>query len=196
MALAPAALPDGRLASGGPDDTVKLWPTDGRGKRAVLDGAGWVVALAALPDGRLASSGTGGAVMLWPADGGGEPAVLVHGDTEVDALAVLPDGRLASGDYDGRVKLWPADGGGEPTVLDHGDMVFALAALPDGRLASGGADGRVKLWLVEEKSLISALCLRAGRNLTQDEWNRYIGPDQPWQPSCRDRPSNWRTPDR
>ena len=22
-----------------------------------------------------------------------------------------------------------------------------------------------------------------------------IDPDEPWQPSCRDRPSNWRTPD-
>jgi len=70
-----------------------------------------------------------------------------------------------------------------------------LAVLADGRLASAGADGKVKLWLVDEQKLIAALCLRAGRNLTKDEWARYIDPDTPRQPSCRDLPSNWRTPD-
>jgi len=67
--------------------------------------------------------------------------------------------------------------------------------LRDGRLAGGGEDGKIKLWLVDERKLISALCLRVGRNLTKDEWVHYIGADTPWQPSCRDRPSNWRTID-
>jgi hypothetical protein len=70
-----------------------------------------------------------------------------------------------------------------------------LAVLPDGRLASGGEDGMIKLWLVDEQKLIAALCLRVGSNLTKDEWARYIGPDTPWQPSCRDLASNWQTPD-
>jgi hypothetical protein len=37
--------------------------------------------------------------------------------------------------------------------------------------------------------MIAALCLRAGRNLTKEEWARYIGLDTPWQPGCRDLPS-------
>jgi len=66
-----------------------------------------------------------------------------------------------------------------------------LAVLADGRLASGGADGKIKAWLVNEEDL------RAGRNLSKDEWARYIGSDTPWQPSCQafGLPSNWRTPD-
>jgi hypothetical protein len=53
--------------------------------------------------------------------------------------------------------------------------------LPDGRLASGSRynDGQIKLSLVEEEELIAALCLRAGRNLTKDEWTLYMGPDTP-----------------
>ena len=81
-------------------------------------------------------------------------------------------------------------------VLSHGSPINSLTALADGRLASGGEDGKIKLWLVDEQKLIAVLCLRAGRNLTKDEWARYIGSDTPWQPSCRDLPSNWRTPDR
>ena len=63
------------------------------------------------------------------------------------------------------------------------------------RLTNGSLEGKIKLWLVDEQRLVAALCLRAGRNLTKDEWARYIGSDTPWQPSCRDLPSNWRTPD-
>jgi WD40 repeat protein len=109
---------------------------------------------------------------------------------------VLADGRLASSDYDGKIKLWPKDATGEPVILVHGSWVQSLAVLADGRLASAGTDGYIKLWLVDEQKLVAALCLRAGRNFTKDEWVRYIGPDTPWQPSCRDLPSNWRTPDR
>ena len=110
------------------------------------------------------------------------------------SLAVLADGRLASGGDDGTIKLWPKKCTGEPVVISHGSRLYALAVLPDGRLASAGQDGKIKLWLVDEKKLIAALCLRAGRNLTRDEWVRYIGSDTPRQPSCRNLPSNWRTP--
>jgi len=63
-----------------------------------------------------------------------------------------------------------------------------------GRLASGGSDGKIKRLRVDEEKVI-ALCPRADRNLTKDEWTRYFGFDTPWQPSCRGLPSNWRTPD-
>jgi hypothetical protein len=66
--------------------------------------------------------------------------------------------------------------------------------LADGRLASDGLDGWVRLWQVDTDRVLAAFCLRAGRNLSRAEWDHYLGPDEPWQPSCRDLPSNWRTP--
>jgi hypothetical protein len=155
-----------------------------------------VGSLAGLADGRLASGGDDGKIKLWPKEGTGEPVVLSHG-SPVRSLAVLADGRLASGGGDGNIKLWPKAGMGEPVVLSHGHPVGSLAVLADGRLASGGNDGKIKLWLVDEEKLVAALCLRAGRNFTKDEWARYIGFDTPWQPSCAalGLPSNWRTPD-
>jgi len=163
----------------------------------VLSQGSPVRSLAVLADGRLACGGADGKIKIWPKEGTGEPVVRSHGDYyQVLSLAVLADGRLASGGADGTIKLWPQEGTGEPVVLAHGGGgVWSLAALADGRLASGGRDGNVKLWLVDEQKLIAALCLRAGRNLTKDEWARYISSDTPRQPSCRDLPSNWRTPD-
>ena len=159
----------------------------------VLTHGAVVLSLAVLADGRLASGGQDGKIKLWPKDGTGEPVVLTHG-AAVLSLSVLADGRLASGGVDGKIKLWPKEGMSEPVVLPHGAAVGSLAVLANGRSASGGGDGTIKLWLVEEQKLVTALCLRAGRNLTKAEWARYIGSDTR-QPSCRGLPSNWRTPD-
>ena len=188
-----AALADGRLASGGGDGTIKLWSTDGGSEPAVLRHGVQIVSLAVLSDGRLASGGGDGTIKLWPKDGSGEPVILRHGGPIV-SLAALADGRLASAGRDGAIKLWSRDLRGAPQVLLHGSPLRSLAVLADGRLASGGLGGKIKLWLVDERKLLAALCLRAGRNFTNDEWARHVGSDTPWRPSCQafGLPSNWR----
>jgi WD40 repeat protein len=171
--LSLAVLADGRLASGGLDGKIKLWPKDGKGDPVVLSQGSDILSLAVLADGRLASGGADGKIKLWPNEGTGAPVILTHGEM-VRSLAVLADGRLASGGADGKIKLWPKAGVGEPVVLSHGGDVRSLAVLADGRLASGDVDGKIKLWLVDEQKLIAALCLRAGRNLRKDEWARPL----------------------
>ena len=190
-----AVLADGRLASAGADK-IKIWPKEGTDEPVVLvlSGGTEAEALAALADGRLASGGGAGKIKLWPKEGTDEPVVLSHGSF-VRSMAVLADGRLVSGGDDGKIKLWPKEARGEPVVLSQGGGVHSLVVLPDGRLAAGDDDGNIKIWVVDEQKLIAALCLRAGRNLTKAEWARYIGADTPRQPSCRGRPSNWRTID-
>ena len=202
-----AVLADGRLASGGGNGQIKLWPRDGVGEPVVLSHGSRVLSLTGLADGQLASGGEDGHIKLWPPDSAGEPRdIQAHLGGWVWSLAALADGRLASGSFDGRIILLPREvisisrPGGEFAIdaFQHGGFgssVQSLAVLADGRLASGGDDGNIKLWVVDEQKLIAALCLRAGRNLTKAEWARYIGADTPRQPSCRGRPSNWRTID-
>jgi hypothetical protein len=190
-----AVLGDGRLVSGDDDGKIKIWPKDFAGAPEVLPQGSLVNSLTVLGDGRLASSGDDGKIKIWPKDFAGTPEVLPQGSS-VNSLTVLGDGRLASGDDDGKIKIWPKDFASAPEVLPQGSPVWSLAVLGDGRLASGGKDGKITLWLVDEQELVATLCLRAGRNLTKDEWAHYIGNDTPWHRSCRDRPSNWRTVDR
>jgi len=144
------ALPDGRLAAGCADGSVRLVEV-GTGTGAVtatLKGHTCTVySLAVLPDGTLASGSADNSVRLWDVGAQTCVATLAGHTSNVYALTVLADGRLASGSIDKTVRLWDVATRACVGVLEgHRDQVFALAALPDGRLASGSADKTVRVW--------------------------------------------------
>ena len=143
-----ALLPDGRLASGSDDRSIKLWDPATGACTASLEGHSDAVnALALLPDGRLASGSGDRSIKLWdPLTGACTASLEGHSDS-VNALAPLPDGRLASGSNDRSIKLWdPATGACTASLEGQSDWVRVLALLPDGRLASGSDDCSIKLW--------------------------------------------------
>jgi hypothetical protein len=125
-------LPDGRLASGGFDNTIRLWDLNSGVEIARLEGHSDAIwALAVLPDGRLASASGDRTIRLWDVNSGVETARLEGHSDAIRALAVLPDGRLASGSADRTIRLWDPKTGAQTARLE-GDVVYALAALQDG----------------------------------------------------------------
>jgi WD40 repeat protein len=142
------ALPDGRLASGSGDNTIRLWDLTTGTEAARLEGhSGSVNALCALPEGRLASGSDDNTVRLWNLTTGAETARLEGHEHWAMALCALPDGRLASGSADKTIRLWDLTTGAETARLeDHSNWVWALCVLPDGRLGSGSKDSTIRLW--------------------------------------------------
>ena len=144
--------PDGQtLASGGLDNTIKLWVVDTGNRLGTLIGhTGTIRRIAFSRDGQLLVSGSAdGTVRLWDMSVGRHIRMLSGHTDAVYGVAISPDGQtIASGSGDGTVRLWEASTGKPIHILTgHTDSVNEVAISPDGQtIASGSGDGTVRLW--------------------------------------------------
>jgi WD40 repeat protein len=164
-----AFSPDGRLASGASDHTVRIWDAHSGAELHCLHGhQGAVQSVAFSPDGKLLASGSGDkTVQVWDAHSGALLHRLSGHDLEVESVAFSPDGnRLASGSRDGTIRVWNVVNCEEPLCLrtgkrpvqsEHEWPVHSVAFSPDGKFLASGSD-QVWLWDAESGALVR--CLR------------------------------------
>lgn len=190
-----AFSPDNRLLAAGTEDDVVVWDAVTRERRKSLsqeheqERETQVNAVVFNPkpenDDLLAIGGSSSDVLLWDF-GTNLVRRLDKHRAPVTTLAFSPDGTiLASGSFDYDVILWDV-ASGEPGVPLTGSSnpVTSLAFDPTGnRLASAGSEGPLMVWDIGYDSLRRRACQVAGRNLTRDEWDRFLR-DEPQQISC------------
>jgi WD40 repeat protein len=163
-----ALLPDGRLASGSWDETIRIWDIASQQCVGTLQGPiSCVISLAVLANGRLASSSwDNNTIKIWntdtleyvgtlPARGGGESALIrarrSRGESWKVILAALPDGTLAS-THGSVINIWDISTRECVTQLEgHDSDVRSLCVLPTGQLVSGSDDSTIRIWSVSIK---------------------------------------------
>ncbi len=175
--------PDSRLlVSGSSDDTAQLWDAaSGQPVGSPLQGHSDDVNSVALSlDGQTIATGSSDTlIILWDAATGQETGRLYGHINRVTSVAFSPNGQtLASGSYDKNIILWDLSTGLPigPPLRDHTNDVNSVAWSPDGEyLVSGSWDTTLTLWKVNLTPWSERACQIANRNLTQTEWDVFIG---------------------
>ncbi|TEU11392.1 MAG: hypothetical protein E3J21_23775, partial [Anaerolineales bacterium] len=142
------------------------------------------------PDGKTLASGSADqTIILWNVLTGQSTSQPLTGHTNwVLSVAFSPDGKtLASGSADQTIILWDVAARqqlGQP-LTGHTSWVLSVAFSSDGKtLASGSADSTIILWDVSFESWQARACRIANRNLTEAEWNQFIGPEILYERIC------------
>jgi len=150
---------DGKLiASGGSDDTVRLWNAATGKQLASLKCDGrqvWSVAIS--PDNQLVVAGCdNGSVRIWNVQSHERVASIKASEHEVWSVTFSPDSRhVASGTKDGKVQVWDAATGKEKFSASNSSQVSGIRFTQDGSmLATSSVTQPVKLWDAESGELI------------------------------------------
>lgn len=143
-------------------------------------GADPSISLAFAPDGTLATGTSRGIVQLWnPTTGNPIAHPLVVASTPVTSIAFDPSGQrfATTGGQDGTVKLWSTSTlQQEGTTPNTEQGATSTAAFePDGRsllVINDHGDGFT--WPTSLAAWEQHACAVAGRNLTREEWARFL----------------------
>ena len=71
-------------------------------------------------------------------------------------------------------------------VREHAKSWGAGPRSGTSRARRRGEDGTAYVWSTALDDMLHQLCIGPGRNLSLNEWHRYLG-DLPWKPTCE----NW-----
>ena len=181
------ALVAAGIARGGALIWSTAWPTVSPSRAcASLD----VRSLAFSPNGGVLACGGARGQIVQETLGASPVSISVAGhQSSVNALAFERHGRrLASASSDGVVRIWEA-GRRDPQPIDlagHKSWVWSVAFLPDGdRLVSAGEDRAVRTWPARAETMAGDLCRalssQAKKELTPEEWSKYMPADQTYR---------------
>ena len=186
------------LATGDDAGVVRLWDISGDTAPQEQELSplhnDWVAKVIFSPDGKwLGSSAADGSINLWDMDklrsspSEAHRALNSH-ERFITSLVFSPGSSwLASGSVDRTVGLWDLSDPDRGPVFLNGSTaeIFTAAFSPDERfLLTNTYNGDARLWHLDVEDLKTLACEYAGRNLSPEEWEQYLGNRDSLQKTC------------
>jgi WD40 repeat protein len=156
--------------------------------RLPLLGLDYTVSLAFAPGGTLATGTSGGTVRLWNPTSDQIAHPFLAAATPITSIAFDPTGQrfATTGAQDGTVKLWftsTLQQEGAALTTDQGATATAAFEPNTRNLLAIDDHGNAFTWPTSPVAWEQRACAIAGRNLTRQEWARFI-PGQPYSLVC------------
>jgi len=107
----------------------------------------------------------------------------------ISDLKFSPNGLLlASAGLDSKLQMWVIDHEEDlPIVMDNNNgSVWDIGFTPDSNyLIASCNNGEVRIWPTDTRMLAEQVCPKMERNMTQEEWDSYVGKDVGYESTCR-----------
>jgi WD40 repeat protein len=182
--------PDGTTIASNSQSDLRLQDI-ASGTERTLDSDYRIGEFAFSPDSRVIVAQGGEDMRLYDVQSGKPTGAVLAGQRTARDLAFAPDGlTLASVGDDGKIVLWDVPTAsllGPPIETDQGQL-RQVVFTPDGkRLLTTGTDTGARMWDLDPDSWMRKACALAHRDLTAQEWQRFVGTSAARQKSssCR-----------
>jgi len=129
-----------------------------------------------------------GDVILWNIPAKKLIRIISGHQSTVTDVQFSPDGnKLLTTSRDGTARVWYLSESRKlPIILDdHEDWVLSGSFDPTGqKIITGCGDDFIRYWPVTQSALADRICEQVDRDLTEEEWNEFVGRDFAYQESC------------
>ncbi|WP_199245263.1 caspase family protein [[Phormidium] sp. ETS-05] len=171
------------------NNSAIVWERKNQRKIAELNHDEFVRSVAFSPNEKyIATASLDKTARVWDIRSGRELGRINH-EYPVGIVTFSPDGQhIATATSDFTARVWELSSRKEVARLIHDNTIWALTFSPDGRyVGTGSQDNTARIWLWNKNDLIAESCNRLTRNLTKEEWERYL-PNKPYRNTCPNLP--------
>ncbi len=168
---------------------VKTWNSERTSGSYDFDRSYSINSLAINPAGNLLAIGREkGDVILWDLELDSVQRIISGHQSAITDLDFHPtEPLLLSASRDGTARIWDLNNPKKfPLVLDdHYDWVLtATFDKNGGRIITGSKDNFIRIWPTTPKVLADRLCNMLSRNMSEEEWQEYVGDLIDYQQTC------------
>lgn len=144
-----------------------------------------------LPRGNMLATGDGeGTITIWNTSGKMVETIAEAHPGAIRCIACnYDDEQMATADVSGEIRLWSVSDMRQPPVVisDSGQEVVSISFTDHGNAFLAAAGSSVTRRPSHVRFMTEGLCDKVTRNLSEQEWNTFVGRDIEYEPTCPDK---------